>query len=386
MATTTFHYLQTLVDDYLDHLARKKLFKLELSDWSKRLHCALRSYRELLLSLATLPSNLPEASKVAHRIKQDIFVEPEYREMLLRLLQAYDEERMSKAYLRDLIETNHVFLKMLDYHAKISFHFKIKVKKRKQTNKKNKTNKMYEKKIDYQEKKESINNDQMINPDELWIDMIGEVSNLLHSSDHLIISDSSSEIAQYDDLRKLFDPLNGDVSLDDQKLAVMRKICQLLRKREMQAAVRLFREARHALAGLDMENVFGEIGITPDDELLALNEIMMTDFPEVEKKSIAEKMIDEIESEEEYVRIGIFVSKYILSILYLYRMKKKNCKLLLQMLLKKHCSVLKTLFVDMLTQVFFELIACCYAIIDSILMLLIMLLYECYIGLLSISK
>lgn len=126
MATSTFHYLQVLVDDYLDHLAQKQIYKLQLADWSKRLHCALRSYRELLFTLASMDRlNLPEASKMSHRIKQDIFTEPDYREMLLRLLQAYNEERMSKAYLRDLIETNHLFLKLLDYHAKISYNFKV---------------------------------------------------------------------------------------------------------------------------------------------------------------------------------------------------------------------------------------------------------------------
>lgn len=126
LATSTFHYLQTLVDNYLDHLAQKKLFKLELGDWAKRLHCALRSYREMLFSLSAIERlNLPEASKMCHRIKQDIFTEPDYRELLLKLLHAYNEERMSKAYLRDLIETNHIFLKMLEYHAKISYNFKV---------------------------------------------------------------------------------------------------------------------------------------------------------------------------------------------------------------------------------------------------------------------
>lgn len=126
LATSTFHYLQTLVDNYIDHLAQKKLFKLELGDWAKRLHCALRSYKEMLFSLSAIERlGLPEAAKMCHRIKQDIFTEPDYRELLLKLLLCYNEERMSKAYLRDLIETNHIFLKMLEYHAKISYDFKV---------------------------------------------------------------------------------------------------------------------------------------------------------------------------------------------------------------------------------------------------------------------
>ena len=36
-----------------------------------------------------------------------------------------------------------------------------------------------------------------------------------------------------------------------------------------ESAVRLFREVRFVLAGLDEENAFSEIGISPEEELLA---------------------------------------------------------------------------------------------------------------------
>ena len=84
-------------------------------------------------------------------------------------------------------------------------------------------------------------------------------------------------------MRELFDPLNG-ANIEDQKLGSMRRICGLLRQKQVEPAVRLFRETRNVLSGLDEENTFGEFDILPEDELLALNAIMMTDFPEEEKK------------------------------------------------------------------------------------------------------
>ncbi|KAJ6222403.1 hypothetical protein RDWZM_000948 [Blomia tropicalis] len=317
ISTSTFHYLQKLVDDYLDHLAAKGIFKNELVDWSKRLHGVLRSYRELLFTMASIDRlQLPEASKMCHRVKQDIFTEPEYREMLLRLIQAYNEEAMSKAYLRDLIETNHVFLRMLDYHAKISYDFKIKIKKKKKRTKKQKPKQKSDVQedegvcVDEQELETVEEDDPNVNTDELWIDILDQVSTVLHSESFL---SEKSVIAEYEDLRELFDPLS-ESSLEDKKLCAMRRICQFLRNRKIELAVRLFREVRFTMAGLEDENAFGEIGISVDDELLALNEIMMVDFPKLEikkkkkeagkvkddeKENLEEDDDDEVDEEEE---------------------------------------------------------------------------------------
>lgn len=52
-----------------------------------------------------------DSSKV---IKSNIFYVLEYREFILTLLVNYDELKMSDTYLKDLIETQHIFLKMLE--------------------------------------------------------------------------------------------------------------------------------------------------------------------------------------------------------------------------------------------------------------------------------
>lgn len=47
-------------------------------------------------------------------IKSNIFYVPEYREFVLALLVNYNELKMSDVYLKDLMETQHVFLKMFE--------------------------------------------------------------------------------------------------------------------------------------------------------------------------------------------------------------------------------------------------------------------------------
>ena len=140
---------------------------------------------------------------------------------------------------------------------------------------------------------ETVEQTEPINPEELWLELIEDVSNALNNSE----LSEESVIGAHNDLRELFDLLS-DATIDEQKLGAMRRVCQLLRKKEVEMAVRLFREARNALAGLDDENAFGEIGISPEDELLALSEIMMANFPEEEKKKAQDEPEEDDDLEE----------------------------------------------------------------------------------------
>lgn len=55
--------------------------------------------------------NVRDSSRV---IKSNVFYVLEYREFILTLLVNYDELKMSDTYLKDLMETQHIFLKMLE--------------------------------------------------------------------------------------------------------------------------------------------------------------------------------------------------------------------------------------------------------------------------------
>ncbi|OTF70231.1 timeless-like protein [Euroglyphus maynei] len=329
LSTSLFHYIQTVVDNYMEHLLLKKEFKNELTDWSKRLHQALRSYRELLFSLSCIESlNLPAASKMCYRIKTDIFTEPEYREMLLRLMQAYNEEKMSKAYLRDLIETNHLFLKMLEYHAKISLDFKVKVKKRKSSKRKKKSDNNDDDKNPNANDDEKVEKNDYPSPDMIWIEIIDDVSEALNS-------DLNAETLLDEELlKRLFDPLS-DQSLDEQKLSILRMIRKFLLEKEVKKAISLYREARNAFSGVDEDNVFGEIGAQIDDEMLSLNGILMTELPadKRKEKSKPENDDDEPMSDEAEDSVVIQEKKFSIDetlMRYAHPNVVRACRLLLK--------------------------------------------------------
>lgn len=126
----TFHFVQQQMEHYFDMISSDKK-KLLL--WSKRLHLALLAYRELLLTVHAMDnSNDTAVRQSAKVIKSNIFYVIEYRELILTLLITYDELKMSQTYLRDLIETQHIFLKMLQKFCQKTGTVVVEEKKRKQ--------------------------------------------------------------------------------------------------------------------------------------------------------------------------------------------------------------------------------------------------------------
>lgn len=134
MSVQTFHFVQQQMENYFDMINTDKK-KLRL--WSRRLHLALLAYKELLLTICVMDTSpdgqVRDSAKV---IKSNIFYVLEYRELILTILVTFDELKMSQAYLKDLMETQHVFLKMFqDYcggkEGQIVVQKKIRKKKKK---------------------------------------------------------------------------------------------------------------------------------------------------------------------------------------------------------------------------------------------------------------
>lgn len=76
---------------------------------------ALLAYRELFYTLCVMDKSPDESVKDSAKvIKSNIFYVPEYREFVLALLVNYNELKMSDVYLKDLMETQHIFLKMFE--------------------------------------------------------------------------------------------------------------------------------------------------------------------------------------------------------------------------------------------------------------------------------
>lgn len=111
MSNEIFHYVQQQMENNFDMITSdKKKWPL----WSKRLHLALQAYKELLLNLISMDKSSDESVRESARvIKGNVFYVLEYREFILTLMLTYSPLKMSHAYLLDLIETQHIFLKML---------------------------------------------------------------------------------------------------------------------------------------------------------------------------------------------------------------------------------------------------------------------------------
>jgi timeless len=89
--------------------------------WSRRLNVTLCANQELLMTL-----NGTESIRNSSRdLKSNVFNVPEYREMCLVLLLNFKENQHSLTYLKDLVETNHIFLKLFEQFAKSNRHLAV---------------------------------------------------------------------------------------------------------------------------------------------------------------------------------------------------------------------------------------------------------------------
>ena len=71
-------------------------------------------------------------------LRTDVFYEPEYRELCLQQLNIFNETKMSSNYLKDLVETTHAFLKLMESMSK-SKHLVVKSKKKRKPTSQNRT-------------------------------------------------------------------------------------------------------------------------------------------------------------------------------------------------------------------------------------------------------
>lgn len=114
LSTSTLHFIQISISSYQDKI---KLEKKKFSDISRRLHLAVRAYREILMLLKTTEGN-SDFSRTVDTIKKNIFTELEYNTMLLNLFQQYDAPKHSQHYVSDLIKTNSIFLDLLENYSR----------------------------------------------------------------------------------------------------------------------------------------------------------------------------------------------------------------------------------------------------------------------------
>nr|CAI5845784.1 unnamed protein product [Callosobruchus analis] len=246
----TFHYVQQLSENYYDLMST---CKKKLRQWSRRLHMALLAYRELFLTLCAMDrspdGSVRESSKV---IKSNILYVPEYREFVLTLLVNYDELKMSDAYLLDLIETQHVFVKIFEkFCGKEGSLF---VQKRVRSGKR-------KRKADEQAPAAAAAQAK-ISLESKWDQAAPQVSAVLQDGGEFLTNEVPFDAA-------------SDVPIDDQKAEAMRKVQRKLRLGEFESAIGLLRAAREVWPENDC---FGSSNMAAEEEFLALRDIFFADL------------------------------------------------------------------------------------------------------------
>lgn len=245
LSVQCFHWVLTRMQHDMDMMTTdKKQARL----WAKRLHVALTTFRELLLSLLALQKLQDQKARALFdMLLNNVCYVLEYRETILQLLFNYNESHSTKTYLRDVIETANIFLKMMEKFCKDSVVVQDKRRKKKTSSKKKQLKPTPE-----------ITEEQLENK---WVEIASQVSEIL--SKELNLPEEDQPIP--------FDAAS-ETSIDDQKEECMKRIHRFLREEKLEQAISLVRSAREVWPENDC---FGAISAAPEDELLLLREIFL---------------------------------------------------------------------------------------------------------------
>ncbi|XP_016160418.1 PREDICTED: LOW QUALITY PROTEIN: protein timeless homolog [Ficedula albicollis] len=107
-----FHFIEQNLTTYYEMAL---MDKKEATTWARRMHLALKAYQELLRTVQEMDRSPEQAVRDSSQvIKSNIFYLMEYRELFLALFRKFDETKQPRSFLRDLVETAHLFLRMLE--------------------------------------------------------------------------------------------------------------------------------------------------------------------------------------------------------------------------------------------------------------------------------
>ena len=186
-------------------------------------------------------------------LRTDVFYEPEYRELCLQQLNMYNETKMSSNYLKDLVETTHAFMKLMESMSK-SKHLVVRSKKKRKAMPLKRTGQLSNG-IDESNAKQSN--------EKVWDDISSKLSHALENNENTV-----SDISP-------FDPLS-ETQIDEQKLFAMIKIQDLLRQGNALQSIALLRSAREVWPE---QETFGSEGADNEDDFMTLREILFAEIP-----------------------------------------------------------------------------------------------------------
>nr|XP_020448590.1 protein timeless homolog isoform X2 [Monopterus albus] len=270
MSIRAFHFIERNITNYYEMMLTDRK---EATSWSRRMHLALKAYQELLLSVNEMDRSQDESIRQSSSvIKSNIFYLMEYREIFLTLLRKYDETRQPPSYLKDLVESTHLFMRMLERFCKGRRN--LMVQKKKVRRKKSRGAK---KPSTPETSPEALAETWKIVEEELKA--IGfQLSEALTQS--VVPFDATSE-----------------TPLEEQRAEAMVRVQDALLARLGPEALGLLRAAREVWPDGD---VFGSADVDPEEELELLKQILHANLPRSSPlEPVVEEEDDGAELEEE---------------------------------------------------------------------------------------
>ncbi|RUS72464.1 hypothetical protein EGW08_019781, partial [Elysia chlorotica] len=239
MSMSAFHYIYTQLCTYYESVRLGK--GEECKVWGRRSHLALKAYQELLRTLDFMSRSSDEQIRESAKINSVLFY-------LLFIVVS------RRAYLRDLVESTHIFLKMLETFTKRNKNLVVQKKKKKKGKKK---------------KKAAVQVELLAEPTEEELETIWSET----TSDQITaclrgVEPVPEDITPFD--------AASEVDMDQQRVEAMLRIQSSLRDGRPGEAIALFRAAREVWPEGDE---FGTVDMLEEEEFMALKEIFMAALP-----------------------------------------------------------------------------------------------------------
>uniref|UniRef100_A0A8C7RDP7 Timeless N-terminal domain-containing protein n=1 Tax=Oncorhynchus mykiss TaxID=8022 RepID=A0A8C7RDP7_ONCMY len=240
------------------------------------MHLALKAYQELLLTVNEMDRSRDEdIRQSANVIKSNIFYLMEYREIFLTLLRKFDETKQPRTFLRDLVESTHLFLRMLERFCKGRNNLVVqrkRVKRKKSKGRKNPTA-------------------AETTPEELEETWGAVAEELRALTEGAVPFDAASE-----------------TPLEEQRTEAMVRVQDTLLNRLGPEALGLLRAARSVWPEGD---VFGSADVEPEEELELLKQILIANLPRPPPPEPGMEEEDgELEEEEELESVRVSETEF----------------------------------------------------------------------------
>ncbi|XP_057614159.1 protein timeless homolog isoform X1 [Chionomys nivalis] len=276
LSVRTFHFVEQNLTNYYEMMLTDRK---DAASWARRMHLALKAYQELLATVNEMDMSPDEAVRESSRIiKNNIFYMMEYRELFLALFRKFDERYHPRSFLRDLVETTHLFLKMLERFCRHRGNLMVQNKRKKRKKKK----KVQDQGV--------ASGNVSAGPGELEAMWPALEEQLLRCAQDPELSVDS--VVPFD--------AASEVPVEEQRVDAMVRIQDCLLAGQAPQALALLRSAREVWPE---GSVFGSPLISPGEEMQLLRQILTAPLPRQQEPIEGDAEEEEEEEEEEELQV-----------------------------------------------------------------------------------